>query len=249
MDELCAYDLVHWWAVAGIDVAFEEAPRNRLAKTSCAKPPVPPRQEVKNPSLAPTEDVVAQAQSLEDLARIMREFEGCALKKTATQMVFADGTPGAPVMIVGEAPGAEEDKLGRPFVGRAGQLLDRMLASIGLDRSRVYITNVVPWRPPGNRTPTLQETALCLPFITRHIALARPKILMTMGNPATQALLNVKEGITRVRGTWHRYEIVPGGPVIPALPTLHPAYLLRTPAAKRYAWADLLALQKVLEDI
>ena len=178
----------------------------------------------------------------------MARFEGCPLKRTATQLVFADGAPGAALMIVGEAPGAEEDRAGLPFVGRAGQLLDKMLAAIGLDRTKVYIANVVPWRPPGNRTPTTQEAAVCLPFIRRQIELCAPRILVTMGNPSTQTLLNVKDGITRIRGAWREYEIAPGR-TIPVLPTLHPAYLLRSPAAKRYAWADLRALKAALDQI
>ena len=187
-----------------------------------------------------------QAQTLDALRDAMLRFEGCSLKKTATQLVFADGAPGASVMFGGEAPGADEDRIGRPFVGRAGQLLDRMLAAIGLDRTRVYIANVVPWRPPGNRTPTPQETAICLPFIRRQIELCSPRILVTMGNPSTQTLLGVKEGITRIRGAWRTYEISPGR-TVPALPTLHPAYLLRIPAAKRWSWLDLRALRAALD--
>jgi DNA polymerase len=191
-------------------------------------------------------ELAAQAQSLDELREAMDRFDGCALRKTATQLVFADGAPGAAVMIVGEAPGGDEDRIGRPFVGRAGQLLDRMLAAIGLDRTKVYIANVVPWRPPGNRTPTPQETAICLPFIRRQIELCAPRILVTMGNPSTQTLLGVKDGITRIRGAWRTYEIAPGR-TVPALPTLHPAYLLRSPAAKRASWLDLRALKRALE--
>jgi DNA polymerase len=165
----------------------------------------------------------------------LNEFEGCALKKTATQLVFADGTPGSAIMFVGEAPGAEEDRIGRPFVGRAGQLLDR----------KVYIANVVPWRPPGNRTPTLQETQACLPFIRRQIELANPQALVCLGGSAAQTLLGVKGGIMRARGAWFTYQC-DNSRQIRALATLHPAYLLRQPSQKRLAWADLRALASVL---
>jgi uracil-DNA glycosylase len=251
-----AREILRWWAAAGVDVAFEETPRNRFAEPARAPlrpapPPAPviaPAPTVASPDSAArtAAECAAQAQSLDALREALNRFDGCALKKTATQLVFADGAPGASVMIVGEAPGAEEDRTGRPFVGRAGQLLDRMLAAIGLDRTKVYIANVVPWRPPGNRTPTPQETAICLPFIRRQIELCDPRILVTMGNPSTQTLLNVKEGITRIRGAWRTYEMAPGRS-IPALPTLHPAYLLRTPAAKRASWLDLRALKRALD--
>jgi uracil-DNA glycosylase family 4 len=187
----------------------------------------------------------AGAATLADLKAIMAGFDGCALKASATQLAFADGTAGSRVMLVGEAPGAEEDRLGRPFVGRAGQLLDRMLAAIGLDRTTVYIANVVPWRPPGNRTPTPQELAICRPFIERQIELAAPEILVTVGAPATQSLLGLKEGIFRTRGRWTSYQA--GSKPIRALPMLHPAYLLRQPLHKRHAWRDLQALRRALD--
>jgi uracil-DNA glycosylase family 4 len=189
----------------------------------------------------------ATATSLAELEAIVAAFDGCALKASARQLAFADGVPGSRVMLVGEAPGAEEDRVGRPFVGRAGQLLDRMLAAIDLDRSHVYIANVVPWRPPGNRTPTPQEIAICRPFIERQIELARPEILVTVGAPATQSLLGLKEGIFRLRGRWSAFE-TPAGP-IRALPMLHPAYLLRQPAHKRHAWRDLQALRRALDGV
>ena len=188
------------------------------------------------------------ANDLEALRSAMAEFDGCALKRTATQLVFADGVPGSKVMFVGEAPGGDEDRIGRPFVGRAGQLLDRMLAAIGLDRRSVYIANVVPWRPPGNRTPTLQETQACLPFIRRQIDLADPEILVCLGGSAVQTLLGVQGGITRVRGSWFDYER-DSGPPIRALAMFHPAYLLRQPAQKRLAWADMRALAKALDSL
>ncbi|HEV2303181.1 MAG TPA: uracil-DNA glycosylase, partial [Stellaceae bacterium] len=174
-------------------------------------------------------------------------FDGCALKRTATNTVFVDGNPMAPVLFLGEGPGAEEDRTGRPFVGRAGQLLDRMLAAIGLDRMNVLISNVVYWRPPGNRTPSAAEIAACLPFVMRLMVLVRPKILVLLGGTAAQALLPQGQGITRLRGRWFDLA-VPGldGPV-PTLPMFHPSFLLRTPERKREAWRDLLALKARLE--
>jgi DNA polymerase len=248
-----ALDALRWWVAAGVDFLLEETPRNRLAEAPPPPPQAPPAPAPSRAAPAAPDaaarsaaERAASAMSLDALAEAMNRFEGCALRKTATQLVFADGAPGAAVMIVGEAPGADEDRIGRPFVGRAGQLLDRMLGAIGLDRTKVYIANVVPWRPPGNRTPTPQETAICLPFIRRQIELCAPRILVTMGNPSTQTLLGLKDGITRVRGSWRTYEIAPGRS-IPALPTLHPAYLLRSPANKRWSWLDLRALKAALE--
>ena len=174
-------------------------------------------------------------------------FEGCALKITAKQLVFADGNPKSRVMFVGEAPGRDEDIEGLPFVGRSGKLLDRMMAAIGLERASVYIANVVPWRPPGNRTPTPQETAICLPFTLRQIELADPDILVCLGNPATQTLLSAKEGITRTRGRWFKYHT--GSREIRAIPTFHPAFLLRQPLSKRLAWRDFLAIKNELAAI
>ena len=175
----------------------------------------------------------------------METFDGCALKSTATRLVFADGNPQARIMFVGEAPGREEDIEGLPFVGRSGKLLDRMIAAIGLDRSSAYIANVIPWRPPGNRTPTPQETQICLPFIQRQIELVNPDVLVTLGNPSTQTLLSTREGIMKTRGRWFDYDT--GTRVIRALATFHPAYLLRSPSYKRMAWQDLRAIAKALE--
>jgi len=190
----------------------------------------------------------ALAEGAPDLATLEQNlagFEGCALKASAKSLVFADGRPGSRVMLVGEAPGSEEDRLGKPFVGRSGQLLDRMLAAIGLDRDHVYIANVVPWRPPGNRTPTPQEVAVCLPFIRRQIALADPDFLICLGGPAAQTLLGIREGILKARGRWREYDT--GARTIPAMASLHPAYLLRQPLQKRLAWRDLRALRRALE--
>jgi uracil-DNA glycosylase family 4 len=184
------------------------------------------------------------AQTLDELRALLETFEGCALHATATQLVFGDGNPQSRVMFVGEAPGYDEDIVGRPFVGRSGKLLDLMMAAIGLDRTSAYIANVVPWRPPGNRTPTPQETAICLPFIRRQIELANPDFMVCLGGPAMQTLLSIKDGITRTRGRWFPYDT--GTREIRALATFHPAFLLRSPLQKRFAWRDFLALKKAL---
>jgi DNA polymerase len=184
------------------------------------------------------------AQTLDELRTILQRFDGCTLKATATQLVFADGNPKARLMLVGEAPGRDEDIEGLPFVGRSGKLLDRMLAAIGLDRTSVYIANIVPWRPPGNRTPTPQESAICLPFIMRQIELIDPDILVCLGGPSAQTLLGIKDGITKTRGRWFNFNA--GTRDIRALPTFHPAFLLRSPLQKRFAWRDFLAVKKAL---
>jgi len=261
-----AAETLRWWIEAGVDLALDESPHDRFAESAA---PVPRRAPAAiPPPVAPTmsyearpapaaavapddaarsaRDKAAAAATLDELRAELERFDGCGLKATATQLVFADGAPGARIMFVGEAPGGDEDRIGRPFVGRAGQLLDRMLAAIGLDRTQVYIANVVPWRPPGNRTPTPQETAVCLPFIRRQIALSAPRLLVCLGGSATQTLLGVKEGITRARGVWREYQ-GDDGATIPALPMFHPAYLLRTPAAKRQAWADLRKLRGAID--
>jgi uracil-DNA glycosylase family 4 len=191
--------------------------------------------------------LAAGAESIEALAALVAAFDGCPLRRTATNTVFIDGNPAAPVMIVGEAPGAEEDRIGRPFVGRAGQLLDRMLAAIGLDRTGVQITNAIYWRPPGNRKPTAAETAACLPFVLRHIALARPKVLVLAGGTAAGTLLPVSDGITRLRGRWFELAVPGLDAPVPTLPMFHPAFLLRAPEKKREAWRDLLALKAKLD--
>jgi len=187
----------------------------------------------------------AAARNLDELRAALDAFEGCALKTTATQLVFEDGARDARVHLVGEAPGAEEDREGRPFVGRAGQLLDKMLASIGLDRAQVYISNVIPWRPPGNRTPSPLEVASCLPFTRRQIELVGADFLICLGAPSMQALLEIKEGILKSRGRWVAYDA--GGRAVPAMAMLHPAYLLRQPLQKRLAWRDLRALRRALD--
>jgi DNA polymerase len=266
MDPKDAAAILRWWLDAGVDIALEDAPIDRFA---AAKAPAPAtveapiaRDTAVEPTAArkalvavPPQEAAASARkiavaaiSLQELRAAMEAFDGCALKSTATQLVFADGSETAKVMFVGEAPGADEDRIGRPFVGRAGQLLDKMLAAIGLDRSQVYIVNVVPWRPPGNRTPTPQETSICLPFLQRQIELVGPRLLVCLGASAAQTMLGVKEGILRLRGRWFDYAMPSGGRV-PTLATLHPAYLLRAPLQKRLAWSDLLKLKDALDKL
>lgn len=259
-------ELVAWYAEMGITEALDEATHDHFAKAESAgeaprpRPALPPRAGqapalVARPNAAAAtapEDatlsarVLAQeATTLEALKEALAKFEGCALKATAKNLVFADGNPEGRVMIVGEAPGADEDRIGLPFVGRSGQLLDRMLAAIGLSRKDdVYIANVVPWRPPGNRTPTPQEAAICLPFIQRQIQLADPDILVCLGAPSAQTLLGFK-GIMASRGKWVEYDT--GTRRIRAIASLHPAYLLRRPVDKRLAWRDMRALKAALE--
>ena len=190
----------------------------------------------------------ARAETLDDLRQQLAEFEGCNLKFTAKNLVFADGNPDAAVMLVGEAPGMEEDLQGLPFVGGSGRLLDRMLNAIGLDRSSAYIANVIPWRPPGNRDPTPQETEICRPFIERQIELANPKLLITLGGPSAKLLLNTTEGILRLRGNWKSHRSA-SQVTIPTMPTLHPAYLLRNPAHKKLAWRDFLEVRARLMEL
>ncbi len=218
------------------------APARRLAP-----PPRPAATPLAGPEDAAR--LAAGCTTLEELAEAMRGFSGCALKDTATQLVFADGAADARLIIVGEAPGGEEDRVGKPFVGPAGQLLDRMLGSIGLDRTQVRIINTVPWRPPGNRTPTETEIALCLPFLHRQIALIAPRGLLILGAVAAKALLGAEAqgGIRRLRGKWRDAHIEGLPDPLPCLPSYHPAYLLRTPLAKRESWQDMLNLQDWLK--
>jgi DNA polymerase len=189
------------------------------------------------------------AGDLTALRAALEQFDGCALKRTATNLVFADGNPAAEVMLIGEAPGADEDRQGKPFVGVSGQLLDRMMAAIGLDRTTFYITNVCFWRPPGNRKPTEAELASQLPFVTRHIELVRPKLLVLVGGSSAQGLLGLNDGITRLRGRWFDYQSSAMTAPIPTIPIFHPAYLLRQPGLKREAWRDLLKLQARLSSL
>ena len=180
----------------------------------------------------------------------MSDFDGCALKKTASNLVFADGNPEAKIMIIGEAPGGDEDRMGLPFVGAAGQLLDKMLAAIGLDRQHVYITNILPWRPPGNRTPSTEEVGLMWPFLRRHIQLIAPKVIFALGGSSAKLLLNTTTGILKLRGHVQEIDFGEVGQenLIPVLPSLHPAYLLRAPKMKQQAFYDLLALKSMCRE-
>jgi len=252
---------------AGADEAIEEPGVNRyLAETQRpprAAPPAPPppatprvaqAAPLPTAALSPLDRVRAtareEAQAAQDLAslrRVLENFEGCPLKATAMNLCLSDGNPEAKIMIVGEAPGADEDRQGKPFVGRAGQLLDKMIGAIGLDRSQIYITNLLFWRPPGNRTPTTAEVAACLPFVERQIELVAPELLVFAGGASAKALMNTGIGITKLRGRWTRYWHEGLPQPIPALPFLHPAYLLRQPAQKRAAWRDLLSLKAVID--
>lgn len=270
-DEKALQALIDWWDEAGIEL---DAPVTRLKKRPATAPaprPEPPRQaptpqrtatpaaaiaagfgepEVKGPS---AQDAAAKADSLDALEQAITQFDGCPLKRTARNTVFARGNRDARIMIVGEAPGRDEDEAGKPFVGRSGQLLDKMFASIGLAEDALYISNIVNWRPPGNRNPTQDEIATCLPFIERHIALKAPDILIVAGGVAAQSLLRETTGITRLRGQWRDYALKQAdgsdtGQTIPCLPLFHPSFLLRQPASKRMAWQDLLSLDDRLRN-
>jgi len=273
LDSRQALALLKLYIEWGADEAIEPTPQSRLGATllrpaqkppgPAQKPPAPASQLSEQPIAAfrppartlGTVDQTAvlsareAARAAPDLAALMEalaRFDGVSLSKTATNLVFADGNPKAKVMLVGEAPGADEDRLGKPFVGVSGQLLDRMMAAIGLDRTTFYITNVCFWRPPGNRKPTDLELAAQKPFVERHIELVAPKVLVLVGAAAAQGLLGTTEGITRLRGRWFQYRPGSGGEAIPALPIFHPAYLLRQPAQKRETWRDLLKLREII---
>ncbi|MEL7430863.1 MAG: uracil-DNA glycosylase [Pseudomonadota bacterium] len=265
-------EILEWYAASGVDQALEEHPVNRFEETnilSQAEKPKARLPEKKNaarkpePGLLPSggpsqgdaavpdkaaiatvREAAESANTLEELKSAMLAFEGCNLKRTAKTLVFADGNPQSGIMFIGEAPGRDEDMQGLPFVGRAGQLLDRMLAAIELDRKTVYISNVIPWRPPGNRTPTPQETEICRPFIERHIELVSPKIIVLLGGSSAKTLLKTTDGIMRLRGKWA--EVMISGKNMRAMPTLHPAYLLRQPGQKALAWKDLLKIRQSL---
>jgi uracil-DNA glycosylase len=243
VDRLAEPDSIPAAAAAPHEIAPQRGLREMPAATAAA-----PRADI---ALAPeaaissAREAARTAPSLEALRALLENFEGCALKHTATRLVFSDGNPEARVMFVGEAPGRDEDIEGLPFVGRSGKLLDRMMSTIGLDRSKAYIANVIPWRPPGNRTPTPQETQICLPFIQRQIELVNPDVLVTLGNPSTQTLLSTRDGIMKTRGKWFDYDT--GTRTIRAIATFHPAYLLRSPSYKRMTWQDLRAIATALD--
>lgn len=251
LDAETALALLQWQAELGADEPCLDAPLDRYDQPAPAPAPGPAAPAPRPPDTAldlaaQAEAMAAAATSLAELAAAQEAFDGIELKKGARNFCFADGNPSARVMVIGEAPGEEEDNQGRPFVGRAGQLLDRMFAAIGLSREAVdaekalYITNVLTWRPPGNRRPEPAEIAVMLPFLRRHVELAQPEVLVLMGNTPCMAALN-RQGILKLRGTWTEAF------GLPALPMTHPSYLLRTPAAKREAWADLLSLAAQLD--
>jgi DNA polymerase len=266
--------VLHWYIAAGVDEAHDAGPRNRFElprKTEApadppavarpATPTVPlvpkPTPSVSKPTPAVSErpqsleahEIAASCSTLSELRSAIVAFDGCALKRTATNTVVGDGSESAALMVIGEAPGAEEDRRGVPFVGPAGQLLDRMLSAIGLERNSVYISNILPWRPPGNRSPTAEEIALCQPFVERQIALVQPRVLVLVGGISAKALLQKREGITRLRGTWRNFTPAGMTQAIPTMATFHPAYVLRQPSAKREVWRDLLAINKKLGEI
>ena len=257
-----AESLLAFWADGGVDAMLLEEPVDRIAAGRIA-PPQPARKvAAAAPAAAPpraaqpdvshaaaqAQALAAAADSLEALAVAIAGFDGCPLKfeGAASQAVVCRGDPAAPLMVIGEGPGQDEDRQGKPFVGRAGQLLDKMLGAAGL-ADRVLITNTVFWRPPGNRTPTPAEQAVCAPFVERAIALVRPKMLLLVGGASAKAMLKKDEGILSLRGRWHEWRSADGAIELPALPTLHPAFLLRQPAAKKRAWADLLTLAERLD--
>ncbi len=238
----------------------EQKPARNTAQPNTPQAPTrpdaaqPPLQQQQTERTLPDANAVAQAMelakgasTLEELRTAVEGFQGCNLKFTARSTVFADGDPNARLMLIGEAPGRDEDIQGLPFVGPSGQLLNRMLASIGIERSAVYVSNIVPWRPPGNRTPTPAESEICLPFIERHIELAAPDMIMMVGGASCKTLLRSNKGIMSLRGKWQTLQI--GDRALPAMPCLHPAYLLRTPNHKALAWNDLLAVQQRLREI
>ncbi|MEX0922097.1 MAG: uracil-DNA glycosylase [Rhodovibrionaceae bacterium] len=253
-------------AAAGAPAPAGSPPDRPLSPPPTARPAPARARNEPPPSWQPTPELAARelqqsgnaavesaralaqaAKTVEELRAALERFEGCALKDTATKLVFADGNPEAKLMILGEAPGANEDRQGLPFVGDAGQLLDQMLAGVGLDRDKIYISNVLFWRPPGNRTPAPQEIAACLPFVERHIELIAPRYLMLAGNVSTKTLLSETRGITKLRGQWFAYQHAALANPIPAQAVLHPAYLLRQPAQKRLAWRDMLNFAEVAE--
>ncbi len=256
MDREEARRLLDWYVGIGVDEATTATAVNRFAAPS-APPPVrtAPAKRPQAPArpavaLEDARTLAAGAFSLAELVEAINAFDGCPLKRTATTTCIADGNAQAPIMIIGEAPGGEEDRQGKPFVGAAGKLLDRMLAAIGLDRTRVYITNTLYWRPPGNRTPTPEEIAVCLPFLERQVELLSPKLLVYVGGTAVKAMFDTApgEGITRIRGRWLRLEREGREPV-PAIAMFHPAYLLRQPLKKRDSWRDLLAIRQRMEEL
>jgi uracil-DNA glycosylase family 4 len=255
-------DQLAWQSAMGADEAIAETPQDRRAELKLVPPPAStmPRVKAEAPAILTPDAVEAvplmasarvQARTIEELKAELMAFDGCALKKTAKNLVFCDGNPKASVMMVGEAPGEDEDRQGLPFVGVSGKLLDRMASFVGLTRENFYITNILPWRPPGNRSPSDQEIAVCLPFVERHIALVQPKFLILLGGVAVKSLLKTKDGITKLRGrkmTYNYTDAEGAEKSCICLPMFHPAYLLRQGAHKRFAWRDWLVLKKLMSE-
>ena len=241
-------NLLRKMKLQGVDEIIGDSPKNRL-KSNIKEDKANLSQndkysnELNNISSFPDLKAI---NNLDDLKDYMSKFKGCELYKSATNMVFSDGNKSSQIMLIGEAPGHDEDVQGKPFVGRSGKLLNKMLEAIGLSRETVYIANIVPWRPPNNRRPTEEEINICLPFIRKHIELIAPKVLMLLGSTATYALLRNKEGITKIRGKWVDMEF--GKLKVPTLPSFHPAFLLRQPAQKKYSWEDLKMLKKKIDE-
>jgi DNA polymerase len=264
-------EILEWHVAAGVDETIGTTPVDRFADSTPATapdPPPPPAQpkalaEASAPAPSPPPraalpangeesvrtavELARAASNVDELRAALEGFDDCALKKTATNLVFIDGAVDARLMFIGEGPGAEEDRQGLPFVGPSGRLLDKMMASIGIDRTQAVISNTVFWRPPGNRTPTPQETAVCLPFVERLVELVDPDILVTLGGPAAKAMLGETQGVGRLRGRWFTYETAQMSHPINATAMFHPAYLLRSPAQKRQAWGDLIGIKKRLD--
>jgi DNA polymerase len=250
---------LNWLVEAGADEALADEPVNRLvAKAPVSpmptaakgaplaqpvpRPMAPAAAPINSDAIGSAQEAATAATNLVELRAALEAFDGCPLKRTAANTVFADGVAAGRIMLIGEAPGRDEDRIGKPFVGRAGQLLDKMLASIGLDRkTNAYITNVINWRPPDNRDPTPEEAAACLPFLRRHIELAQPGVIILLGAVAARHVVGINEGIMKLRGRWLEYRV--GDHMVPLMPTLHPAYLLRQPAHKKLAWRDLQAVR------
>ena len=254
-DEKAARALLDWYRAMGVDEAIGEEPVDCFAAAAERKPAPRPAPELRRVAAAPraapraasasmSRGIGAEVSSLPELRDLVAGFDGCSLRRTAKNLCFARGSEQARIMMIGEAPGRDEDLQGKPFVGRAGQLLDRMLAAIGLSEEHVYITNTVYWRPPGNRTPTPEEIEACAPFLARQIELLSPSVLVLLGGAAAKTILGTSEGIMRLRGKWLSYACA--GRDLPTLATLHPAYLLRNPEQKRLAWRDLLSLRAAL---
>lgn len=249
-------ELLEWYISAGVDVICGDKPLKpkekpqaavALVTSNEARPAITDLAQASLVACQNAREICEKANSLAELAAGVEKFEGCALKLTANKTVFGAGDEHARIMLVGEAPGADEDRLGEPFVGRSGHLLDKMLASIGIERSQCYITNILMWRPPGNRTPTGAEVAVCLPFLKRKIELIAPEIIVALGAPAANSLLDAEDSISKIRGKWLEYAPVGKDP-IPLLPMFHPAYLLRNSAQKAKTWADLLKLAKKMSN-